>query len=152
MSSVNAAYALAGDIVRELFARYGRASAAAILDGIARGERFRDAFRAATGETLADFETSYWDRRTFLDRWVPILSSSVLLWGGIALLALAAIRRRRARDAERLARWGVEEGGGVLPDEGFDEPELAVEPAVEGASASDDWPPRKPDPKVWRRR
>lgn len=29
---------------------------------------------------------------------------------------------------------------------------LAVEPAVEGASASDDWPPRKPDPKVWRRR
>lgn len=116
-SEVNAAYALAGDIVRELFARYGRASAAAILDGIARGERFRDAFRAATGETLADFETSYWDRRTLLDRWVPIVSSSVLLWGGIALLALAAIRRRRARDAERLARWGVEEGGAFCPTE-----------------------------------
>ncbi len=151
-SEVNAGYALAGDIVRELFARHGRESAAAILDGVARGERFRDAFRAATGESLVDFETSYWDRRTFLDRWVPILSSSVLLWGGIALLALAAIRRRRARDAARLARWGAAEGDGVLPDEGFDEPELAVEPAVEGASASDDWPPRKSAPQPGRRR
>lgn len=147
-SEVNAGYALAGDIVRELFARHGRASGARILDGIARGERFRDAFRAATGESLADFETSYWDRRTLLDRWVPIVSSSVLLWGGIALLAIAAIRRRRARDAERLARWGVEER--ALPDDLEVDGELDLAPEAE--SAPDDWPPRKPATKVWRRR
>lgn len=148
-SEVNAGYALAGDIVRELFARHGRASAAAILDGAARGERFRDAFRAATGESLVDFETSYWEHRTFIDRWIPIVSSSVLLWGGIALLALAAIRRRRARDAALLARWGAEEG-----ETG---PEVELEGdggfalASEAEEAPDDWPPRKPEPKRWRR-
>lgn len=147
-AEVNAGYALAGDIVRELFARHGRASAARILDGVARGERFRDAFRAATGESLVDFETSYWDRRTLLDRWVPIVSSSVLLWGGIALLALAAIRRRRARDAARLARWGAEER--ALPDELAVDGELEL--AAEDERTPDDWPPRKPDPKLWRRR
>ena len=147
-SEVNAGYALAGDIVRELFARHGRESAAAILDGVARGERFRDAFRAATGEALADFEASYWDRRTLLDRWVPIISSSVLLWGGISLLALAAIRRRRVRDAARLARWGAEEG--ALPDELEVDGQLEI--ASEAERTPDDWPPRKPDPKVWRRR
>ena len=153
-SEVNAGYALAGDIVREVLSRHGRASAAAIHDGIARGERFSDAFRAATGESLVDFETSYWEHRTFIDRWIPIASSSVLLWGGIALLALAAIRRRRARDAARLARWGAEEGelGG---DAGIElERELAEEDEAEAdaTTATDDWPPRKPDPKLWRRR
>ena len=151
-SEVHAGYALAGDIVRELLSRHGRASAAQILDGVARGERFRDAFRAATGETLADFETSYWDRRTLLDRWVPIISSSVLLWGGIALLALAAIRRRRARDAERLARWGREEGDAGWAGNSPEEAEIAVDPGSEATRAPDDWPPRKPDPKLWRRR
>jgi hypothetical protein len=144
---------LAGDIVRELLARHGRASAARILDGIARGERFLDAFRAATGESLVDFETSYWDRRTLLDRWVPILSSSVLLWGGISLLALAAIRRRRARDAARLARWGAEDG--ELGGDAGEELERALDSEAEAAAdaaAADDWPPRKPDPKLWRRR
>ncbi len=133
-AEVHAAYALAGDFVRELLARHGRASAARILAGVARGDRFRDAFRAATGERLDDFEASYWEHRTFLDRWVPIVSSSVLLWGGIALLAIAAIRRRRVRDAERLARWGVEEGPDPVPQ------------------ALDDWPPKNPEPKRWSRR
>ena len=109
-----------------------------------------------TGERLTEFETDYWEHRTFIDRWVPVISSSVLLWGGISLLALAAIRRRRARDAERLARWGVEEGElanpfGELPEEAPEvEAEIDAGPAAEGAP--DDWPPRKPDPKAWRRR
>jgi len=151
-AEVNAGYALAGDFVRELLARHGRSSAAAILDGVARGARFRDAFRAATGESLPDFEVSYWDRRTLLDRWVPILSSSVLLWGGIALLALAAIRRRRTRDAERLARWTTEEGGSPLEEDDRGGPEEANTDGLEPVDPSDDWPPRKPEPKRWRSR
>ena len=51
----------------------------------------------------------YWGDGTFWDGWVPIFSSSALLWGGISLLAIGAFRRRRARDRERLARWGEEE-------------------------------------------
>jgi hypothetical protein len=155
-AQVHSAYALAGDLVRELMARHGRDSGARILAGVARGERFRDAFFAVTGERLSDFETRYWEHRTFIDRWIPVISSSVLLWGGISLLALAAIRRRRARDAERLARWGVEEGEIAVDLVAAISEESEVDPGAESPVASDtssdDWPPRKPDPKRWHRR
>jgi hypothetical protein len=137
-AEVHSAYALAGDLVREILARHGRASVPRILAAVAQGAPFRAAFAAVTGERLDDFESSYWSRRTLLDRWVPIVSSSVLLWGGISLLAIAAIRRRRARDAERLARWGAEE--------------LAMEPEFVALAESDEeWPPKRPEPKRWRR-
>ena len=155
-TEVHAAYALAGDFVRLLLQRHGRNCAAEILAGVKRGARFRDAFDAVTGESLSDFESSYWSRRTLLDRWVPIISSSVLLWGGIALLALAAIRRRRARDAERLARWGAEEGeieGELAAEAEFAlRAESEADAEAEPETATDDWPPRKPDRKLWRRR
>ena len=144
-TEVHAAYALAGDFVRLLLERHGRDSAARILARVAHGERFRDAFQAVTGQTLAEFEATYWKRRTFLDRWVPVISSSVLLWGGIALLALAAIRRRRSRDAERLARWGVEEGDGDGQVESALGGESEIEVRIDSLKAlDDDWPPRKP--------
>ena len=99
----------------------------------------------STGERLTDFETRYWERRTFVDRWIPVISSSVLLWGGIALLALAAIRRRRARDAARLARWGVEEGEVASPFGELFEGELDVEAEI------DDGLPPPPRPMTGRR-
>ncbi|MCB1009201.1 MAG: hypothetical protein KDB94_09935 [Acidobacteria bacterium] len=108
-SEVESAYALARDVVRELLERHGQDAGARILAGVARGLRFKEAFLEATGETLGTFETRYWDDRTFWDRWIPILTSSALLWGGISLLAIAAIRRRRTRDRERMARWEAEE-------------------------------------------
>jgi hypothetical protein len=119
-SDVTAAYALARDVVRELLEAHGEGAGAAILARIAAGERFPAAFLAVTGVTLDDFETAYWKRRTFWDRWLPIVTSSVLLWGGIALLAVAAFRRRAVRDAATRARWDEEEGGRVRRD--LDEP------------------------------
>jgi len=109
-SDVQAAYALARDVVRELLEVHGEGAGAAILARVAAGERFPAAFLAVTGVTLDDFETAYWKKRTFWDRWLPIVTSSVLLWGGIALLAVAAFRRRAVRDAATRARWDEEEG------------------------------------------
>lgn len=83
-SEVESAYALARDVVRELLERHGQDAGARILAGVARGLRFKEAFLEATGETLGTFETRYWDDRTFWDRWIPILTSSALLWGGSA--------------------------------------------------------------------
>jgi hypothetical protein len=114
-SDGQAAYALAGDLVRELLIEHGADSGAAILARVAAGERFADAFRSATGVDLAGFESDYWRRRTLWDRWVPLISSSVVLWGGIALLAIAAFRRRATRDAERLRAWGEEEAQRAAP-------------------------------------
>lgn len=125
-SEVQAAYALAGDVVRELLARSGDAAGAAILARVAAGERFEDAFRVATGVALAEFERDYWQRRTLWDRWIPVASSSVVLWGGIAFLAIAAFRRRATRDAERLRAWEREEARQAAPrlgDDASDDPD-----------------------------
>jgi hypothetical protein len=80
----------------------------------------------------------------------------LLLGQHLSCSSLTAIRRRRVRDAERLARWGAEERaiGGDLDAEINEDSEADPGAASPTASdtASDDWPPRKPDPKLWRRR
>ena len=106
---VNRAYAISGAFVREVFERYGPEAAPEILSGVARGLSFEDAFRSATGVSLAEAEESFWDRQTFWYRWVPVLTSSVTLWLLITLLALWAIRRRRRRDAAIRRMWDEEE-------------------------------------------
>jgi hypothetical protein len=106
---VNRAYAVAGAFVRDLFDRYGRQVAARILQGVARGLPFDQAFQAATGTPLAEAASAFWDRQTFWYRWVPIVTSSVTLWMAVTLLALWAIQRRRARDAAQRRVWDQEE-------------------------------------------
>jgi hypothetical protein len=108
-SEVNRAYAIAGSFVHDLFDRYGQDVAARILQGVSRGLSFPDAFRAATGDSLAAAESSFWDRQTFWYRWVPVLTSSVTLWMIVTLLALWAIKRRRARDAALRRIWDEED-------------------------------------------
>ena len=108
-AEVNRAYAVAGAFVRDLFERYGQESAPAILSGVSRGLPFAEAFRAATGTSLAGAEASFWSRQTFWYRWVPVLTSSVTLWLLVTLLALWAIRRRRARDAALRRLWEAED-------------------------------------------
>ena len=106
---VSRAYALSGAMVRELLRRHDRAVVARIVAGVRIGLPFGEAFRRATGTTVSAFEAAFWRRHSFLYRWVPLLGSSVTLWFGITLLALAAFRRRRRRDAEIRERWELEE-------------------------------------------
>lgn len=108
-SEVNRAYAISGSFVRDLVNRHGPRAAPKILAGVARGLSFQDAFRAATGISLEDAESSFWDRQTFWYRWVPVLTSSATLWLGITLLAVWAIRRRRKRDAALRRIWEEED-------------------------------------------
>lgn len=108
-AEVNRAYAIAGSFVRDLLERYGPEAAPRILEGVARGLTFEDAFFAATGTTLASAEDSFWSRQTLWYRWVPVLTSSATLWLLITLLALWAIRRRRRRDAAQRRIWDEEE-------------------------------------------
>lgn len=107
--SSNRAYAIAGAFVHDLFERHGSRVAADILRWIRRGLPFEAAFQVATGTSLAEAESSFWDRQSFWYRWVPLLTSSVTLWLLVTMLALWAIRRRRARDAAQRAIWDEEE-------------------------------------------
>jgi hypothetical protein len=118
------AYAIAGAFVNELLGREGDDAVARILAGVGRGLSFEDAFRGATGSTLADAERSFWRRQTLWYRWVPILTSSVTLWMLITLLAIWAMGKRRARDAALRRMWEEEdrrqlaEAGPPPPDPG----------------------------------
>lgn len=107
--TVGWAYAVAGAFVRDLVRRHGPEAPGAILAGVASGLPFEEAFRRATGTSLEQAESDFWRRQTFWYRWVPVLTSSAVVWIGITLLALWAIRRRRARDAALYARWDEEE-------------------------------------------
>lgn len=108
-AAVRRAYLVSGAFVSDLLARHGPTSAAAILDGVAAGLDFPTSFRRATGSDLATAEAAFWRRRTVWNRWVPVLTSSMVLWGAITLLALYAIRRRRQRSAAILRRWESED-------------------------------------------
>jgi hypothetical protein len=108
-AQVAEAYALARDFVDQLLRRFGDDVGARILAGVARGATFEAAFAAATGSTLSAVETAYWRHRTLWDRWVPVVTSSVTLWGAITLFALVAFRRRRTRDDRIRRRWEQEE-------------------------------------------
>lgn len=103
------AYAVSGGFVRFLLRRHGQQVTGEILAGVADGLPFEEAFRRAAGESLFDAEEAFWRRQTFWHRWLPLLTSSTVLWIAVTLLALWAIRRRRRRDAEVAARWERED-------------------------------------------
>lgn len=103
------AYAISGSFVRNLLERHGPDAPGRILAGVREGLSFEDAFLRATGETLAEAEASFWSDQSFWYRFIPILTSSALLWVLITLLFLWAVRRRRARDAALRRMWEEEE-------------------------------------------
>lgn len=106
---VGKAYAVAGSFVHGLYDEHGPDVAARILAGVRHGLPFPDAFEHATGRSLVAAEREFQRRLSLWYRWVPLLTSSTALWLAITLLALWAIRSRRARDAARLRRWDEEE-------------------------------------------
>ena len=118
---VRSAYALSGAFVRDLLQRYGPTTAARILDRLAIGLPFDEAFLRSTGRHLFQAEASFWRRHSFWYRWVPVIASSSTLWLGISVLAVVAGLKRRRRAAELEAMWREEEDGERLAEEGFEE-------------------------------
>ncbi len=116
-------YALAGAFVRDLVNRNGRDFPAALLEAVAAGATFDDAFESATGRSLSEAEDSFWRRFTFWYRWLPFLTSSTALWLTIALLALLAARRRRQRVRALTQQWDLEEAWESERLRRFQEPE-----------------------------
>jgi hypothetical protein len=103
------AYAISGAFVRDLLEEYGAGVAGRILGFIAGGETFETAFLRATGEPLEAAEARFWQRQLLWTNWLPTLTSSLVLWMLVTLLALLAVLARRRRRAERRRRWEEEE-------------------------------------------
>jgi hypothetical protein len=98
------AYAASFAFVSRAVRRHGRSF---LTDLLREAERrpFADAWRAASGTTLAEAEEGWRRESLWRYRWIPILTASSTLWIVIALLAIAAGVRRRARQRRARERW-----------------------------------------------
>jgi hypothetical protein len=108
-SWVGRAYATSGAFVRRLVRLHGREFPARLLAETRRGASFDEAFLATTGTTSTNAFHAFWRRATVWYRWVPFVTSSTVLWIGVTMLALIAIRRRRQRDRAQHLAWELEE-------------------------------------------
>ena len=85
-----------------------------ILAGLAEDLPFEAAFERAAGEPLAVAEAAFWDDQTSWTSWLPALTSPLVVWGLIALLAAWARRRKQQRAAALHRRWEEEERAASL--------------------------------------
>jgi hypothetical protein len=103
------AYALAAAVVRDLMREHGSRAPADILRGLASGRTFDDAIQSAALRPLPAIEAEFWSRQRRWTVWIPIATSTTVVWLGVLVLAALAVRRRRQR-AERIRRrWAEEE-------------------------------------------
>lgn len=107
--AVGRAYALSGAFVNDLLQRDGKETVAGILSRVRDGAPFEHAFVRVTGTSLYRAEERFWRRRSFWNRWIPLLTSSLVLWGAITLLATWATAARMRRDRARMAAMAEEE-------------------------------------------
>jgi len=107
--AVGQAYAFSGAFVNDLLQRDGSGSVAGVLSRVRDGSPFEYAFVRVTGMPLHRAEQQFWRRRTLWNRWIPLLTSSLVLWGAITLLATWATAARMRRDRARLAAMAAED-------------------------------------------
>jgi hypothetical protein len=108
-TSIERAYTLAGSLVQDLLESYGRGLPSAIASRVARGASFDDAFADVTGIPLAVEDWRFLRRQRSKERWLLVLTSSATVWTLVTGLALAAMIKRRRRDALLKRRWAEEE-------------------------------------------
>jgi len=82
-----------------------------LLAKIATGTPFRNAFAQTALMTLEQAETKFWNQQTLWNRWIPVATSSGMVWLMIAALVFYAARRQRKRAAAIKQRWEEEDLG-----------------------------------------
>jgi len=123
---VERGYALSGTLVQDLLERYGPAVPRIVLARVAHGDTFDEAMRGATGATLIDIGEAFYERQASLKRWIPILTSTAVLWFGISLLAIIAGIRKRRRRVELKEEAGEAEAEGEAEEPPEEPPEETV--------------------------
>ena len=96
--------------------QYGRQGVVDLLNGLASGLAFGQAFLRATGSPFPEFQAALRLQLKEQTSVLSLLSDSALWWGLLALLIVAGwwYKKRRAREIER--RWQVEDRISGEPD------------------------------------
>ena len=103
------AYLLSAALVDDVRERHGSDVPGRIAEQVASGLPFDAAFRAVTGETVADAAARAWRGYRQLSRWFPLVTSSSTVWALILVLSGVAfvVRLRRRRNQRR--QWDEEQ-------------------------------------------
>ncbi len=76
-----------------------------LLSRVKHGIPFPDAFAQTTFKTLARAEEEFWDRQTVWNRWVPVATSSAMVWLFITFLSIVVYKKQRQRTSAIQQRW-----------------------------------------------
>ena len=103
------AYALSAAMVREIVRAHGGASPAAILRELRTAATFEEALIRAVDRPMREIERNFWERQRVWTVWVPLVTSSQVLWLVVIAVAALAVWQRRRRAAAIRRRWDEEE-------------------------------------------
>jgi hypothetical protein len=105
------AYLLAAALVSDLQQRHGAAAPGAIVDRVAHGAGFAEAFVMETGETPDETAARVWQIYRRWTSWMPAATSAFSLWIGILMLAVVAYLATRRKRSRRRRQWDRDELG-----------------------------------------
>jgi hypothetical protein len=103
------AYLLAAALVSDIRQRHGAAAPGAIVDRVARGAVFAEAFALETGDTPDEAAARAWQIYRRWTSWIPVVTSASSLWVGIMALAVIAFLITRRKRWRRRRQWEQEE-------------------------------------------
>ena len=103
------AYLLAAALASDIRQRHGAAAPGAIVERVARGAVFAQAFALETGDTPDEAAARAWQIYRSWTSWIPVVTSASSLWIGIMTLALAAFLATRRKRWRRRRQWDQEE-------------------------------------------
>ncbi|MCP3104999.1 hypothetical protein LZ198_39650 [Myxococcus sp. K15C18031901] len=127
-ADVEIAYAQSAAFVAHLSARYGPVAMGQLVDGVRAGEPFETAFGKAFHTSLSVEEAGWRDGLAARYGWLPLTTSSAMLWLTASVLCVIAFVRRRSQKAHRLAEMTAQEAA--------DEAALRLMLASQAADAS----------------
>ena len=104
-TSIRRAYVLAYAFILDLLEHTHRDVPKRILAKVKQGLSFSEAFAETTFMTLTQAEESFWSRQTLWNRWIPVATSSGMVWLAITLLAFWAFARQRKKTAAIKQQW-----------------------------------------------
>ena len=108
-ASAKRAYILAHAFVRHLLQKFGSDLPYRLFAFLRQGLSFQEAFARVSSMSLEKAEAAFWMDQTIWSRWVPVATSSAVLWLGIVGLAFYAFKKKRQRAEELKRQWQEEQ-------------------------------------------
>lgn len=108
-ASARRAYVLAHAFTSDLLEQTGPDFPQHILALIAKGMPFHEAFAKTAFMTLHRAQEQFWNRQTLWNRWIPVATSSAMLWLVITLLVFYTFKKQRKRTTAIRKQWKKEE-------------------------------------------